>query len=289
MFGDQYGSVFTGNETWNEIPSRGSELYEWDPASTYIHEPPLFTSMSTEPEPIEEIDGARVLVKVGDSVTTDHISPAGAISRDGPAGKYLIEHGVTPAQFNSYGSRRGNDDIVTRGAFANIRLRNQMAPGTEGGWTNYLPTGEVTTIFEASRRYIADGTPLLVLAGNAYGSGSSRDQAAKGTLWLGSKVVIAQSFERIHRSNLVGMGVLPLEYMPGESADSLGLDGAEVYSTEGLNDDLRPGQEITIRAVKEDGTEIAFQTICRIDTPVEVEYYRNGGILQTVLRNFMKD
>jgi aconitate hydratase len=289
MFSDQYGSVFTGNQTWNEIPSRGSELYEWDPESTYIHEPPLFTGMSAEPEPIKEIAGARVLVKVGDSVTTDHISPAGAISRDGPAGRYLIEHGVTPAQFNSYGSRRGNDDIVTRGAFANIRLRNQMAPGTEGGWTNYLPTGEVTTIFEASRRYIADNTPLLVLAGNAYGSGSSRDQAAKGTLWLGNKMVIAQSFERIHRSNLVGMGVLPLEFIPGESADSLGLDGAELYSTEGLNDDLQPGQEITIRAVKENGIEITFKTICRIDTPVEVEYFRNGGILQTVLRNFMKD
>jgi aconitate hydratase len=288
MFLEQYGNVFTGNETWNAIESSQSDLYEWDPESTYIQEPPLFFGISADPEPIREIERARVLVKVGDSVTTDHISPAGAISRSGPAGQYLIERGVTPPEFNSYGSRRGNDQIVTRGAFANLRLRNQMAPGTEGGWTTYLPTGEVMTIYDASRRYSSEDTPLLVLAGEAYGTGSSRDQAAKGTLWLGNKMVIAKSFERIHRSNLVGMGVLPLQFMPGEGADELGLDGTEYYSTIGLNDGLKPGQEIEIRAIKEDGSKVVFKTICRIDTPVEVEYYRNGGILQTVLRNFLR-
>ncbi|UCG23292.1 MAG: aconitate hydratase AcnA [Chloroflexota bacterium] len=289
MFQEQYGSVFSGNETWNAIPSRGSELYEWDPESTYIREPPLFVDMTLEPEPIREIEGARVLIKVGDSVTTDHISPAGAIARSGPAGQHLMEHGVEPRDFNSYGSRRGNDRIVTRGAFANIRLRNQMAPGTEGGWTNYLPTGEVMSVYEASLKYKASGTPLLVLAGQAYGTGSSRDQAAKGTLWLGNQMVIAESFERIHRSNLVGMGVVPLEFMPGESPATLGLDGSEVYSTVGLDDELKPGATITIRAVKGNGSQISFQTTCRIDTPVEVDYYRNGGILQTVLRKYLQD
>ena len=288
MFREQYANVYTGNETWNAIQSRGSELYEWDASSTYIQEPPFFDGMKPEPDPIGEIEGARVLVKVGDSVTTDHISPAGAISRDGPAGKYLIEHGVSPRDFNSYGSRRGNDQIVTRGAFANVRLRNQMAPGTEGGWTTYLPTNEVMSIYEASRKYISDNTPLVVLTGRMYGSGSSRDQAAKGTLWLGVHMVIAQSYERIHRSNLVGIGVLPLQFQNGESADSLGLDGSETYSTVGLNDQLEAGQEIMVQTVKDDGTEIRFSTICRIDTPVEVDYYRNGGILHTVLRNFLQ-
>ncbi len=288
MFNEQYGSVFTGNETWNAIPSRGSELYEWNPESTYIRRPPLFEDMTPEPQPITDIKNARVLVKVGDSVTTDHISPAGAISRSGPAGQYLMEHGVEPRDFNSYGSRRGNDQIVTRGAFANVRLRNQMAPGTEGGWTTYLPTGEVMTIYEASLRYKESDTPLLVLAGEAYGTGSSRDQAAKGTLWLGNRMVIAESFERIHRSNLVGMGVLPLEFLAGENPESLGLDGTEFYSTIGLDDDLQPGATITVRAEKEDGSVVVFKARCRIDTPVEVEYYRNGGILQTVLRKYLQ-
>jgi aconitate hydratase len=287
MFNEQYGGVYTGNKTWNEIPSRGSELYEWNPESTYIRQPPLFSGMSPEPQPILDIENARVLVKVGDSVTTDHISPAGAISRNSPAGKYLMEHDVEPRDFNSYGSRRGNDEIVTRGGFANVRMRNQMAPGTEGGWTNYLPEDEVMPIYDASLLYKESDTPLLVFAGHAYGTGSSRDQAAKATLWLGSKFVIVESFERIHRSNLVGMGVLPLEFKDGENPDSLGLDGTELYSTIGLNDDLLPGQEITIKAVKEDGRTITFQTICRIDTLVEVEYYRNGGILQTVLRKYL--
>jgi aconitate hydratase len=288
MFNEQYRSVFSGNETWNDIPSRGSELYEWDPESTYIRMPPLFTDMTLQPQPITDIEGARVLVKVGDSVTTDHISPAGAIARGGPSGRYLLEHGVQPRDFNSYGSRRGNDQVVTRGAFANVRLRNQMAPGTEGGWTTYLPTGEVMSVYEASLKYKETNTPLLVLAGKAYGTGSSRDQAAKGTLWLGNRMVIAESFERIHRSNLVGMGVLPLEFMPGENTVTLGLDGSETYSTIGLGDDLRPGATITVRAVKGNGTVIEFQTLCRIDTPVEVDYYRNGGILQTVLRKYLR-
>jgi aconitate hydratase len=288
MFNEQYGSIFSGNETWNAIPSKGSELYEWDLESTYIRKPPLFEDMTPEPQPIQDIKGARVLIKVGDSVTTDHISPAGAIARGGPAGQYLVEHGVEPRDFNSYGSRRGNDDIVTRGAFANVRLRNQMAPGTEGGWTTYLPTREVMSVYEASLKYKETDTPLMVLAGHAYGTGSSRDQAAKGTLWLGSKMVIAESFERIHRCNLVGMGVLPLEFLPGESPAALGLDGSEYYSTVGLDDGLLPGATITVRAIREDGSEITFQTVCRIDTPVEVDYYRNGGILQAVLRKYLQ-
>jgi aconitate hydratase len=229
-----------------------------------------------------------VLVKVGDSVTTDHISPAGAISRNGPAAEYLMERGVEPREFNSFGSRRGNDRVMTRGTFANVRLRNQLAPGTEGGWTTYLPTGDVETIFDASLKYKASGTPLVVLAGKEYGTGSSRDWAAKGAQLLGIEMVICESYERIHRSNLIGMGVLPLQFKPGDSAASLGLDGTEVFSTEGLNDDLKPGQTITVHARKATGSVTTFETICRIDTPVEVDYYRNGGILHTVLRNFLK-
>lgn len=287
MFQEQYGLVYNSNETWNAIPSRGSELYEWDPESTYLQEPPLFSGMSTEPEPIKEIEGARVLVRVGDSVTTDHISPAGAIPISSPAGQYLIERGVRPHDFNSYGSRRGNDHIVTRGGFANVRIRNQMAPGTEGGWTTYLPEKEVKWIYDASLQYQESSTPLLVLAGRAYGTGSSRDQAAKATLWLGVKMVIAESYERIHRSNLVGMGVLPLQFKQGENASTLGLEGSEYYSTIGLNDDLSPGQEITIQVARDNGSQFTFQTVCRIDTPVEIDYYRNGGILQTVLRKVL--
>ncbi len=289
MFTEEYDDVFTGNDTWNQIPVLGGDLYSWDPSSTYIRQPPLFENMTLDPRPVEEINDARVLIKLGDSVTTDHISPAGAISRDGPAGQYLINLGVPPSEFNSYGSRRGNDHIVTRGGFANVRLRNQMAPGTEGGWTTYLPTGEVMSIFEAANKYREDGAPLVVITGREYGTGSSRDQAAKATLWLGVKMVIAQSYERIHRSNLVGMGVLPLQFMVGENPDSLGLDGSEYYSTIGLDDELSPGQELTVKAVRPDGSEVSFQTTCRIDTPVEVEYYRNGGILQTVLRSFLGD
>jgi aconitate hydratase len=288
MFDEEYGRIYQGNETWNKIPTSGGAQYDWKEDSTYIQEPPFFMDIDPVLEPIRDIKGARVLVKVGDSVTTDHISPAGAISRNSPAGEYLLDHGVEPRMFNSYGSRRGNDKVMTRGTFANVRLRNQMAPDTEGGWTTYLPTGEQMSIFEASRKYLQDRTPLLVLAGKDYGMGSSRDWAAKGTLLLGVKFVIVESFERIHRSNLVGMGVLPLQFKPGENPDALGLDGSEVFSTVGLNDELQPMQEVTVRAERRDGSVAEFQTICRIDTPVEVDYYKNGGILHTVLRNYLK-
>lgn len=289
MFQHEYANVYTSNEEWNQIPVHGGELYNWNPDSTYIQNPPFFTDLSPEVNPITNILKARVLVKVGDSVTTDHISPAGAISRTSPAGQYLLEHDVEPQYFNSYGSRRGNDRVMTRGTYANVRLRNQMAPGTEGGWTTYLPTNEVTTIYDASLRYKESNTPLVILAGNDYGMGSSRDWAAKGVMLLGAKMVIAQSYERIHRSNLVGMGVLPLQFKPGQTPESLGLDGTEAYSTLDLTNDLRPLQEVTVRAEKADGTAVVFQTICRIDTPVEVDYYRNGGILHTVLRSFLKE
>ncbi|HFQ92600.1 MAG TPA: aconitate hydratase AcnA [Anaerolineae bacterium] len=289
MFREEYAHVYTANEEWNAIPISGGELFEWKEESTYIQEPPFFTTLTPEVEPIHNIENARVLVKVGDSITTDHISPAGAISRTSPAGQYLLEHDVPPQYFNSYGSRRGNDRVMTRGTFANVRLRNQLAPGTEGGWTTYLPTGEVMTIFDASRKYKEAGTPLVVLAGKDYGMGSSRDWAAKGPYLLGIRLVIAESYERIHRSNLVGMGILPLQSMPGENAVALGLDGTETFSTLNLADDVQPGQTIQVKAVKEDGSEIVFDTLCRIDTPVEVDYYRNGGILHTVLRNFLKE
>ncbi len=288
MFNQQYANVWQGSEQWNAIPVSGGELYKWNEASTYIQEPPFFTGLTPDVPPIDNIKGARVLVKAGDSVTTDHISPAGSIAQSSPAGQYLMAHGVSLLEFNSYGSRRGNDRVMTRGTFANVRMRNQMAPGTEGGWTTYLPTGEVMSIFDASLRYKEDGTPLVVLAGKDYGMGSSRDWAAKGVYLLGVKMVIAESFERIHRSNLVGMGVLPLQFKPGENPATLGLDGTESYETLNLTDAVQPGQEITVKATRSDGTEIIFQTICRIDTPVEVDYYRNGGILHTVLRNFLK-
>jgi aconitate hydratase len=288
MFREQYGNVFSANETWNQIPISGGEIYDWNPDSTYVQEPPFFTTLTPDVEPIGNISGARVLVKVGDSVTTDHISPAGVIAKSSPAGQYLLDHDVEPLYFNSYGSRRGNDRVMTRGTFANVRLRNQMAPGTEGGWSTYLPTDEVMTMYDASLKYKEDGTPLVVLAGKDYGMGSSRDWAAKGTLLLGMKMAIAESYERIHRSNLVGMGVLPLEYKAGETAESLGLDGTETFETVNLTDDLQPLQDVAVKATKADGTAVMFQTTCRIDTPVEVDYYRNGGILHTVLRNFLK-
>jgi aconitate hydratase len=288
MFHKEYGEVYTQNEDWNAIPQSESELYPWDAESTYIQEPPFFVGMSAETTPITNIENARVLIKVGDSITTDHISPAGSISRNSPAAQYLDENDVAPQYYNSYGSRRGNDRVMTRGTFANIRLRNHMAPGTEGGWTTYLPTGEVMTVYDASLNYKQDGTSLVVLSGKDYGMGSSRDWAAKGTLLLGVKMVIAESYERIHRSNLIGMGVLPLQYKAGQTAVTLGLDGTETFSTVGLTDDVKPLQNVTVKAVKTDGTEIVFQTTCRIDTPVEVDYYRNGGILHTVLRSFLK-
>ena len=288
MFEKQYGQAYTSNETWNAIPDSESELYPWSADSTYIQEPPFFTEMTADVQPISNIGGARVMVKAGDSTTTDHISPAGAISRTSPAADYLRDHDVEPQYFNSYGSRRGNDRVMTRGTFANVRFRNQMAPGTEGGWTTYLPTGEVMTMYDASLKYKEDGTPGVVIGGKDYGMGSSRDWAAKGTLLLGMKMVIAESFERIHRSNLVGMGILPLQFKDGETLETLGLDGTEVMSTVNLDDNIQPLQDITVRAEKADGSVVDFETTLRIDTPVEVDYYRNGGILHTVLRNMLK-
>ena len=286
LFHKNYDGIADSNEEWNAIPVPTGDLYEWDDASTYIQLPPFFENMARGTTPIQPIHGAKVLVKVGDSITTDHISPAGNIKKDSPAGRYLLENGVQPVDFNSYGSRRGSDRVMTRGTFANVRLKNQMAPGTEGGMTTYLPSGEVMSIYDASILYQAFGTPLVVLAGKEYGTGSSRDWAAKGTNLLGVRAVIAESFERIHRSNLVGMGVLPLQYNAGETAELLELDGKETFDFV-IDDHIKPKQQVTVRATKADGTVITFEAVCRIDTPVEVDYFRNGGILQTVLRSFL--
>ena len=286
MFGESYQDVFAGDERWQSLPTPEGDTFQWDPESTYVRRPPYFDGMPDEPTPVEDIEGARVLLKLGDSVTTDHISPAGAIKKDSPAGRYLAEHGVEQRDFNSYGSRRGNHEVMIRGTFANIRLRNQLAPGTEGGVTrDFTADGEVTSVFEASERYIAAGTPLVVLAGKEYGSGSSRDWAAKGTSLLGVKAVIAESYERIHRSNLIGMGVIPLQYPQGESAESLGLTGEETFSITGitaLNDGSTP-RTVTVKA-----DDVEFEATVRIDTPGEANYYRNGGIMQYVLRNLLK-
>ena len=286
MFIRRYSDVLS-EPRWDSIPSEASELFPWDEDSTYVRLPSFFQGIEPEPSPVEPIEDARVLVKVGDSVTTDHISPAGAFPSSGPAGKYLMSKGVEPRDFNSFGSRRGNHEVMIRGTFANIRMRNQTAPGTEGGLTTHFPTNEVVSIHEASERYQSDSTQLVVLAGSQYGSGSSRDWAAKGTFLLGVRAVIAKSYERIHRSNLVGMGVLPLAFSDGADAESLGLDGTELYSIP-ASGDLDPFSEIIVTAKKGDGTVVSFPAVVRLETPVEVEYYRNGGILQTVLRNLAK-
>ena len=288
IYNEQYADVYTGNEQWNNVEVPEGDLYEWDPDSTYIQEPSFFKDMGPEAEDLDDIEGARVLVQVGDSVTTDHISPAGAIPSKMPAGQYLIEKGVDPRNFNSYGSRRGNHEVMVRGTFGNIRLRNKLAGGKEGGYTVHLPDGEETTIYEASLKYQEENVPLLVLAGKEYGSGSSRDWAAKGSFLLGIRAVIAESFERIHRSNLIGMGVLPLQYVEGESADSLGLTGHESYDIKGLAD-LEPGKELTVRVTGDDSDTKEFKVKARVDSPVEVEYLRNGGILHTVLRQLLKE
>jgi aconitate hydratase len=286
-FVERYRDIERQNPAWNAIPLSGGDLYRWDESSDYIREPPYFDDFAIEPRPIEPIRDARALVVVGDSITTDHISPAGAIPADSAAGKHLIERGVAPEGFNSFGSRRGNHRVMTRGTFANIRLKNRLAPGTEGGYTTHLPSGEVTTIFEAAERYRSAGVATIVIGGQDYGMGSSRDWAAKGTMLLGVRAVIAESFERIHRSNLVGMGVLPLQFTAGEGAASLGLDGSETYNV-AVDDDVRPGQEIAVEVVAGDGSNNSFEVICRLDTPVDVEYYRGGGILQSVLRRLLK-
>ncbi|WP_164101333.1 aconitate hydratase AcnA [Candidatus Laterigemmans baculatus] len=283
-FVEEYSEAVKGGEHWNALESSGGNIYDWDESSTYIQEPPFLASVTAEVPDVQPIQGARVLALLGDSVTTDHISPAGAIAKDGPAGRYLQEHGIKPADFNSFGSRRGNDRVMVRGTFANIRIRNQLAPGTEGGWTTHLPDGEVMSIYDAAMKYIADEVPLIVLAGAEYGTGSSRDWAAKGTQLLGVKAVIAASYERIHRSNLVGMGVLPLQFAEGETWESLGLTGEETYDIQGLTNDLEPRSTLEVRATSPDGSVKTFPCVVRIDTPVEVGYYRNGGILNTVLR-----
>jgi len=285
MFAKDYSDVFAGDERWRSLPTPTGNVFEWDADSTYVRKPPYFEGMAAEPSPVADIHGARVLAKLGDSVTTDHISPAGSIKADSPAGAYLAEHGVERRDFNSYGSRRGNHEVMIRGTFANIRLRNQLLDGVEGGFTKNLLTGEQTTIYEASQAYQEAGIPLVVLAGKEYGSGSSRDWAAKGTALLGVKAVIAESYERIHRSNLIGMGVVPLQYPAGQNAESLGLTGAETFEITGL-EALNSGATPRTVKVKADGVE--FDAVVRIDTPGEADYYRNGGIMQYVLRNLLK-
>jgi aconitate hydratase len=294
MYSKQYAQVFEGDAHWKSMPVPAGDIYQWDPKSTYIKMPPYFDNMPKEAPPLTDVHGARVLAILGDSVTTDHISPAGSIPIDSPAGKYLIAHGVKPHEFNSYGARRGNHEVMMRGTFANIRLRNQLAPGTEGGWTLYLDgatsgadnNAEKMSIYDAAVRYREAGVPLVVLAGKEYGSGSSRDWAAKGTRLLGVRAVIAESYERIHRSNLIGMGVLPLEYQAGQTRESLGLTGHEVFEIEGISS-LSPKKLISVKAKLAGGKEKTFSAIARADTPEEVAYYRHGGILQYVLRQML--
>jgi aconitate hydratase len=288
MFREQYANVYTGNETWNAIPvPEAADLYAWDPGSTYIQEPPFFVDLKPGVPPTEDVHGARVLALLGDSVTTDHISPAGSIAADSPAGRYLLARDITRRDFNSYGSRRGNHEVMMRGTFANIRLKNLLLAGTEGGMTLHLPSGEHMSIYDAAMRYQDEGTPLVVLGGRQYGAGSSRDWAAKGVYLQGVKAVIAENYERIHRSNLVGMGVLPLQFQTGDSAESLGLTGEEIFDISGIEGDLVPGQQVSVCARREDGSQVTFSVVARLDTPVEVDYYRNGGVLHTILRRMI--
>jgi aconitate hydratase len=289
IFTRNYASVFEGDERWRSLPVPEGDRYAWDPGSTYVALPPFFEGLGPDPEPIPDVVEARALAVLGDSVTTDHISPAGAIARTSPAGSWLIEHGVEPRDFNSYGSRRGHHEVMMRGTFANIRLRNQLTPDAEGNWTEHLPSGERMSIFDAAMRYAQEGTPLVILAGAEYGSGSSRDWAAKGPYLQGVRAVIAESYERIHRSNLVGMGILPLQFLPGEKASTHGLTGRETFTIEGIADGLQPHQELTVKATGEDGSERSFRVTARLDGEIDVEYYRNGGVLQTVLRRLASE
>ncbi len=286
-FRKRYQHVTEGTDNWNKIKSASGDLYDWKKESSYIQQPPFFTGMKKEAGKIKAIKNGRVLVKLGDSITTDHISPAGAIAKDSPAGKYLIEIGVEAKDFNSYGSRRGNDRVMTRGTFANIRLRNQLAPGTEGSWTIHFPSQKKTSIFDAAQEYQKQGIALIVIAGKEYGTGSSRDWAAKGAALLGVRVVIAESYERIHRSNLAGMGILPLEFSDGQSAQNLGLKGDEVFDFEGISEGMKPADQIKVTAKRADGSTLEFSCKSRLDTPVEIDYFRNGGILQTVIRKLL--
>jgi aconitate hydratase len=287
VFKKLYSDFAEQNPKWNEIPSSTGNVYEWDGKSTYIQEPPFFANFSLTPGEITEIRGARPLGIFGDSVTTDHISPAGSIKKASPAGKYLIDEGVGFGDFNSYGSRRGNDRVMTRGTFANVRIKNLMVPGIEGGVTKFQPGSEQMSIFDAAMKYAENNTPLIVLAGHEYGTGSSRDWAAKGTKLLGIRVVVAQSFERIHRSNLVGMGVLPLQFKGDVSAHSLKLDGTETYDVIGLNSEIKPQQDLTLRITRANGQSEEIPVTCRIDTPIEIDYYQHGGILPYVLRQLV--
>jgi aconitate hydratase len=288
LYRREYGNVAQSNPAWNAIPvDTASAVYRWRADSTYIQQPPFFENFSPQPSAIAPVRNARALLMLGDFVTTDHISPAGNIAANSPAARYLLEHGVHKADWNSYGSRRGNDRVMTRGTFANIRLKNALVAPREGGWTRYLPTGEEMSVYDAAMRYKADGVPLMVIAGKLYGAGSSRDWAAKGTYLLGVRAVLAESFERIHRSNLIGMGVLPLRFKAGDSAASLGLKGDEVYSLPDLADDLKPGQMLILRVQAANGALREVPVVAGIDTPIEVEYYRHGGILNYVLRQFM--
>ena len=291
MFTKNYADVFTGDERWRSLPTPEGDMFEWDPESTYVRKPPYFDGMASEPEPVQDISGARVLALLGDSVTTDHISPAGSIKEDSPAGQYLREHGVEKKDFNSYGSRRGNHEVMIRGTFANIRLRNLLLDGVSGGFTrDFTADGEQATIYDAAQHYAEAGIPLVVLGGKEYGSGSSRDWAAKGTALLGVKAVIVESFERIHRSNLIGMGVLPLQFPEGETASSLGLDGTETFDIGGvtaLNDGSTP-RTVHVTATKDGGETVEFDAVVRIDTPGEADYFRHGGIMQYVLRGMLQ-
>jgi aconitate hydratase len=301
MFSSRYARAFDGNQIWNQIKVAEGALYNWNEASTYIQEPPFLADFNANANSVRPIRGARVLAMLGDSVTTDHISPAGNIAKNSPAGKHLMEHGVQPVDFNSYGARRGNDRVMVRGTFANVRIRNFLAPGTEGGVTKYLgaghvngkapvgdpDAGQVMPIYDAAMKYKAAGTPTIILAGVEYGTGSSRDWAAKGTNLLGVRAVIAASYERIHRSNLVNMGVLPLQFLEGQTWKTLGLNGDETFEILGLDESLAPRTQISVQATSPDGTSKTFAAAVRIDTPVELDYYRNGGILQTVVKKLM--
>jgi aconitate hydratase len=287
MFHKQYANVFEGEESWRKLPVPEGDLYAWDENSTYVKNPPFFDGMTLTPPGVTPIRGARVLAMLGDSITTDHISPAGSIPAASPAGKWLIAHGVKTMDFNSYGARRGNHEVMMRGTFANIRLRNELAPTKEGGWTTFSPGADPVSIYDASMDYQKRGIPLVIIAGKEYGAGSSRDWAAKGTLLLGVRAVIAESFERIHRSNLVGMGVLPLEFVDGETRLTLGLTGFETFETEGLSAEMRPRASLTVRATAGHGSVKTFNVISRIDTPEELSYYRHGGILPYVLRQLV--
>jgi aconitate hydratase len=287
MFTRRYGSVFEGDETWKSLPVPEGSRYAWDAASTYVQEPPFFQDLPAEPPPLRDIEGARVLAVLGDSVTTDHISPAGSIPKNGPAARYLREHGVEQVDWNTFGSRRGNHEVMMRGTFGNVRIANALTPGREGNWTLHFPSGEVISIYDAAMRYQAAGTPLVILTGKEYGTGSSRDWAAKGPALLGVKAIIAESYERIHRSNLVGMGVLPLAYQPGTDRKSLGLTGTETFSITGIAKGLAPGGTVTVTARDKSGKETVFGAVVRLNSEVELDYYRHGGILQRVLRQFL--